>query len=451
LHIKATSIQSNFIILKKKIQYNKIKISDFLSFIAFALSISVVFLSSCYTAKQQRLLKKLDASSARHIIDSSQIVHLKDRTDSLAKADTIHIEKIAKMTYQLNTLKSQINDLDENVLNQRNKVLRKKILKKEYKQIKPTVNDLYEEVVIKAPSRDSLFRAIELEFDEPNYEGERGRLGKILKSAAKQTEKDAAKVSTIGNTKDSLIAGGTVDDSTAAYVDKRLNNFKKKFDSINVEIKYLGKQLNSDTEFKNNFTLIKTKILLIDSVVNKKAASREYVMNMILEGISVPKPSMFNLAAFFGSGGYKIPEDKKKFAVQYFSPIIDSLTKFSNKYETVYRNARIIVNGYSDATNISKGSALYKMLASFINKTDPTKAELNAALSALRAEEIATFLLERLKTSANTFKSVDKITFENVQAGFGEKYPDATIKNYKTNDDRRRIVIAFWSVLPTEE
>ncbi len=72
-------------------------------------------------------------------------------------------------------------------------------------------------------------------------------------------------------------------------------------------------------------------------------------------------------------------------------------------------------------------------------------------MSALRAEEIAAFLLQRLKETAYTFKSVDKITFENVQAGFGEKLPDASIKNYKTNDDRRRIVIAFWSVLPIEE
>lgn len=418
--------------------------------IALYIGISLLFLSSCYTAKQHRLLRKLDSSLARQIIDSSQIAYLTSRTDSLSKADTINVAKGADMNNQLSSVKNQIDRSHETILKERKKVVQKSVLKKEYVQIYSNVKNLFDEVVLKAHIRDTLFRTIERQFEEPNYEGEKGRLSKMLKSAAKQTEKDAAKVNTIGSAKDSLMASGSVDTSTSAIVDKRLNNYKKKFDSINVEIKFLGQQLNSPIEFKNNFTLIKTRILLVDSVVNKKAASREYVMNMILEGISTPKPSLYNLAAFFGPGGYKIPEEKKKLAIQYFSPIIDSLTKFSNKYEGVYRNARIIVNGYSDATNISIGSTLHKMLASYLKKNDPTKAELNAALSALRAEEIAAFLLQRLKQTAYTFKSVDKITFENVQAGYGEKLPDATIHNYKTNDDRRRIVIAFWSVLPVE-
>jgi phosphoribosylformylglycinamidine (FGAM) synthase PurS component len=440
--------------LNKVLHYTK-HIAPRLSFhlhfyIGLSIGMSVLFLSSCYTAKQHRLLRKLDSSLSRQIIDSTQIGYLTGRTDSLSKADTINIAKGAEMNNQLSTLKIQMDTLHQSILKQREKVIRKAILKKEYVQIYPNVNNLYDEVVLKAHIRDTLFRTIERQFEEPNYEGEKGRLSKMLKSAAKQTEKDAAKVNTIDNAKDSLLASGNVDTSTSAIVDKRLANYKKKFDSINVEIKFLGQQLNSPAEFKNNFTLIKTRILLVDSIVNKKASAREYVMNMILEGISTPKPSLYNLAAFFGPGGYKIPEEKKKLAIQYFSPIIDSLTKFSNKYEGVYRNARIIVNGYSDATNISTGSALYKMLADYLKKTDPTKAELNAALSALRAEEIATFLLERLKETAYTFKSVDKISFENVQAGYGEKLPDASIHNYKTNDDRRRIVIAFWSVLPVE-
>jgi outer membrane protein OmpA-like peptidoglycan-associated protein len=441
--------------LKKILQnakYNALRLSFNLHCpTVFFMGVGIFFLSSCYTTKQHRLLTKLDKAASRQIIDSTQIEYLTKRTDSLIKADTIHIVKGAEMNDQLITLKNQTELQLQNILAKRTKVSRKKVLRKNYEEINTNVNNLYEEIVSKAYTRDSLYRKIEIQFEEPNYEGEKGRLSKMLKNAAKQIEKDASKVNTIGNAKDSLFNSGKVDTSTSAIVDKRLSNFKKKFDSINVEIKYLGKQLNSPTEFKNNFTLIKTKILLIDSVVNKKAAGREYVMNMILEGVSTPKPSLFNLAAFFGPGGYKIPEDKKKLAIQYFSPIIDSLTKFSNKYETVYRNARIIVNGYSDATNISSGSALYKTLAGYLNKTNPTKAELNAALSALRAEEIANFLLKRLKETAYTFKSVDKITFENALAGYGEKLPDASIHNYKTNDDRRRIVIAFWSVLPIEE
>ena len=419
--------------------------------IAIVMSISVFLFSSCYFTKQYHLLNKIDSSLSRQVIDSTQFTNLTKRTDSLVKTDTIQITKGAEMNGKLISIKNQIDLQHQNIIDQRAKVSSKAVFKKNYTQISTNVNKLYDEVVLQANARDSIYRKIEMQFNEPYYEGEKGRLSKMLKSAAKQTEKDVAKVNTIGNTKDSLINSGKVDNNTSAVIDKRLSSFKKKFDSIKVEIKYLGQQLNSPTEFKNNFTLIKTKILLIDSVVNKKAAGREYVMNMILESVTEPKPSLFNLAAFFGPGGYKIPEEKKKLAAQYFSPIIDSLTKFSNKYETVFRNARIIVNGYSDATTVTNGSSLYKTLAAYLNKTEPTNAELNAALSALRAEEIATFLLERLKQNAHTFKAVDRITFESVQAGMGEKFPDENIHNYKVNDDRRRIVIAFWSVLPTEE
>jgi hypothetical protein len=346
MNLKKPTIKLTFAILKKLLQHNK-HIAQRLSFhlrgyIGLCIGISVFFLSSCYTAKQHRLLRKLDSSLSRQIIDSAQIGYLTRRTDSLSKADTINIAKGAEMNNQLSTLKNQTDTLHQSILKQKEKVIRKTILKKEYLQIYPKVNNLYDEVVLKAHIRDTLFRKIERQFEEPNYEGEKGRLSKMLKSAAKQTEKDAAKVNTIGNAKDSLIISGSVDTSTSAIVDKRLANFKKKFDSISVEIKFLGQQLNSATEFKNNFALIKTKILLVDSVVNKKAASREYVMNMILESISTPKPSLFNLAAFFGPGGYKIPGEKKKLAIQYFSPIIDSLTKFSNKYQAVYRTARIM-------------------------------------------------------------------------------------------------------------
>jgi len=137
-------------------------------------------------------------------------------------------------------------------------------------------------------------------------------------------------------------------------------------------------------------------------------------------------------------------------ANKYFSPVIDSLVKFSNDYSSLYRTASIIVNGYADATTIGSGSKLYKVLTAYLNNPTPQKDELNSALSALRAEEISKLLNKILKERFPDFKSIDKIVFETVEAGQGEKLPDPAITNYTANDERRRVVIIFWNILPNE-
>ena len=86
----------------------------------------------------------------------------------------------------------------------------------------------------------------------------------------------------------------------------------------------------------------------------------------------------------------------------------------------------------------------------YLNKPNPDKQELNAALSALRAEKISILLSQILKERFPDFKLISKIVFESNEAGMGEKFPKAEIKNYKPNDERRRIVIIYWNVLPAE-
>lgn len=135
---------------------------------------------------------------------------------------------------------------------------------------------------------------------------------------------------------------------------------------------------------------------------------------------------------------------------KYFSPIIDSLVKFSNNYVAVIRTATITINGYADGTNIGKGSKLYNTLATYLSNTNPDKGALNAALSALRAEKISILLTQLLKERFPDFKLITKVVFESNESGMGEKLPDAKIVNYKLNDERRRIVVIFWNVLPAE-
>ena len=99
---------------------------------------------------------------------------------------------------------------------------------------------------------------------------------------------------------------------------------------------------------------------------------------------------------------------------------------------------------------IMPGTELYKKIKNYIKIENPTKEQLNAGLSALRAEEISKLIDRFIKERANDFKTINKITFELLEAGEGEKLPDSNIKNYKENDERRRIVLIYWSVLPNK-
>jgi outer membrane protein OmpA-like peptidoglycan-associated protein len=156
------------------------------------------------------------------------------------------------------------------------------------------------------------------------------------------------------------------------------------------------------------------------------------------------------MAVFFGPGEYIIPEEKYSLAKEYFSPVIDSLMKFSNKFSAVNRTASIVLNGYADATGIGEGSNLYNLLLARLNKTTATKEELNAALSDLRAENLRVFLNRLMDERKNDFLNLNALTFENIRRGMGEKLPDPKITDYTIDDARRRIVLCYWSVLPND-
>jgi hypothetical protein len=419
-------------------------------YITCFLPIVLLFLSSCYLAKRAGLKSMLNATSSRQAYESGKLKDIHYKNDSLQNKGVIYDSVYTDINRQIREHQTRIDTLNPTIDLLHQKVDLHTTYRKERKYLGPEIRRVHRLVVENAAEKDSFFRSLENRLSEADLSGENDRLGGILKSAAKQQEKDAAKVSQIGNTKDSLHAAGKVDDSTSAKLDTRLQNYKHRMDSIGTEIKTLGGQLNSPVEFKKDFALIKRKILLIDSVVNKSASTREYAFSMIMESINNSTPNLFSLAAFFGPGGYIIPEEKYELAYSYFSPIIDSLIKFSNKYEMITRTSGIIVNGYADASRINPGSKLYKTLAEYLHKAKPRREELNAALSALRAEEISRVLLTVVKQKAPEFKSYVKITFETIEAGYGEKLPDPKINNYKVNDDRRRIVIVYWNVMPGE-
>jgi hypothetical protein len=271
----------------------------------------------------------------------------------------------------------------------------------------------------------------------------------VLQSAADQQKIEAELIELLAKKKDIKLAEGTIDDSIGYFIDQRLIKYQKRIDSVTNVISTLKAKLDTKKTFRKEFKVIQTRIVLLDSFTKNKQP-REYVFYMIDEGLDKANRTLFEMAAFFGPGGYIIPEDKYSLAKEYFSPVIDSLMKFSNKFSKVNRTASIVLNGYADATGIGEGSNLYNLLLSRLNKTTATKEELNAALSDLRAENLRVFLNRLMNERRTDFLNLNAVTFENIRRGMGEKLPDPKITDYTIDDTRRRIVLCYWSVLPND-
>jgi hypothetical protein len=324
------------------------------------------------------------------------------------------------------------------------------MVKRKFRTLINTVPLFCNTIINKGAERNALLTNVEDELGKSNLGAEKKQLKAILGNADAQQKVEVKKIDGIGNTKGNVLSSGRMDSATASGVDNRLANFLKKIEDNSREIKLLENRISTPEDYAANSASIKARVLVIDSVVNKSAAIRQITFDMLEEGIQKSTRTLFSLAAFFGPGGYAIPAEKSEKARIYFSPVIDSMIKFSNKYAQTPRTATILINGYADATQITVGSKLYKELAEQIKIDAPTKAQLNTKLSALRAEELSKLFAKTIKDKSNEIVAPSKITFANIEVGRGEQLPDSKITNYKVNDERRRIVIVYWSVLPNE-
>ncbi len=403
-----------------------------------------------YKLEQQRLNDILQKALAQQEKETAIVKRLLAKNDSLLNSGNIYDSVSTEIGAQLIAEEQRINSMNKELAAIRLKINADKTFQKEFTNLQQAVNSIDNKTKAISPVNEYAYKMMEVRLDTSNLGGEKGRMKTVLRKASAQLDKEGGTAGAVDNKKDSSLQSGTVDVLVAGKIESRLQQYQKRMDSLSREIKELGRKIDSPKEFTKDFRIIKAKVTLIDSIVNKGASTREFSFKMIDDGLSTSTKNLFELAAFFGPGGFIIPEGKYSIARRYFTPVIDSLVKFSNNYPILLRTASIIVNGYSDATAISPGTGLYKKIAGYINNETPSKEELNLGLSALRAEEISKFLNKLLKEKYPEFKAIDKIVFETLEIGQGEKLPEATIKNYKPNDARRRVVIIYWSILPIE-
>lgn len=237
-----------------------------------------------------------------------------------------------------------------------------------------------------------------------------------------------------------------IDSAINQKINLKLNTYKNQSDSLGIAINFIDSVIKKGKLFKQNKNNIEQQLILVRNY-SSNSNSRLRRFKMIDDGLAIAEQHKFNLAAFFGLGKYEISPDKVAEAEQSFAPILDSLANFSNNYADVEQMATLVVLGYADAAGFEEQSEIYKTLTTLLNDSVPTRQSLNFKLSELRAQNI-TDLMEQMLNKKKADKAVQNIDFIFIQNGKGESLPSKKITDYTEVDERRRVVMLFWNILP---
>lgn len=275
----------------------------------------------------------------------------------------------------------------------------------------------------------------------------RAAIRKELEAAKNMGNNDAKKITEIDNKKIEKFAEEKIDSLINSDIEKRLKAYKFKLDSLSVSINFLDSVIKSGKLFNKNRAEIFKQLKIIRNYKNNSVI-RLRRFEMIDEGLNIVEQHLFNLAAFFGPGKYEIPSEKLPEAENKFTPILDSLTSFYYKYKDVERFGTIRILGFADGTGFNKESEIYKTLTSLLNDSSASKESINIKLSELRAKSIANLMESILSKKITNFNSIKDLEFIFLETGKGENLPSKKITDYTADDERRRVVLLFWSILP---
>ena len=270
------------------------------------------------------------------------------------------------------------------------------------------------------------------------------RLGEVKKGQAVEQDR----VGTIGNKSFAKLAEIKLDSIINSRIQARLAKAKTGLDSVNAIIESISRMLVNKKDFRNNYRTVILPALLQLEEYRKLYNIRQQAYIMLEDGLDITTYTLFDLAAFFGPGKYQIPEESRDLASKSFAPLVDSVIRFSNKYKDLPRKASLVIVGFADGTGFAAGSDLYNTLAGLMGKTSATNPELNQKLSELRAAELVKMLSRQFVIRNAALENKDIFSVEYLEQGKGEQYPIPTIKDYRVDDERRRIVLCYWAVIP---
>ncbi|MBL7729704.1 MAG: hypothetical protein JNM88_00885 [Chitinophagaceae bacterium] len=265
---------------------------------------------------------------------------------------------------------------------------------------------------------------------------------------SEQQRREAEKIRDVRLLNDTKLREKKTDSLVHEIVDMTIDNFAVEAGSRIAAIKRLDSLISDKHSLRN--TSRKNIRAQLDSLIalNRDSTRRLAAFRMLEDGLNNTSYSLFKLAAFFGPGKYSIPQGKETAADSAFAPLIDSLISFSSKYPQLPKKATLVILGYADGTGFDPNSNLYVELERLMNKKNLSKQEMNKKLSDLRAQSLLRQLKKQLesKLAGNNTAGVLEVSF--IGQGRGEVYPFPFINDYKEEDERRRIVLCYWTVLP---
>jgi hypothetical protein len=241
-----------------------------------------------------------------------------------------------------------------------------------------------------------------------------------------------------------------IDPNIADSIRFKIGRYALDLDSMKNAVSFIDEKINASRRaYKTNKVKIDSSFALIDRYKSRSnyRLRRFTMINESLD-IIINQQHMFDLAAFFGPGKYEIPDDRKSVAEKSFSPLIDSLVAFYNRYADIDKKATLVILGYADGAGFNTESEIYPVLIEMLKDSTASKEKLNQKLSELRAINIGNLMEVSLEKKIPNYKVIKPIDFFFVESGKGEEYPSRKITDYKTDDERRRVVLLFWNILP---
>jgi hypothetical protein len=228
-----------------------------------------------------------------------------------------------------------------------------------------------------------------------------------------------------------------VDPDIGKEIVQNLKAAERKVDAQIIEAATVEKSGNQEDILK---FAEKTNVIIQSALTDLKTLNDLYDVSTF---------SQFETATFFPTGNYVIPAEKMDAAKKSIEPIVQRMIKFFGDHPKQRFVAVIVCYGFSDETVVSKESDLYPNLVKKMKSNNPTRQELNAKLSELRAKTIASLLVDLIKVNEGLVPNPKLINYDIKWLGKGEAYPyPDKIKDYKPDDKRRRMVSLIWNVLP---
>lgn len=282
------------------------------------------------------------------------------------------------------------------------------------------------------------------------YSGRKSQASKTIAATSAVLMQETKEVTDISASKEQQLADENIDTTINNRIVEKMGRYEAELADIKNKISVTDSLLKKGSKFRRNYKEVVMPSLADMDSFTAKAEARMIKYRMIKEAIAQSKKRLYEMAAFFGPGKYEIPQDKADMANALFAPVIDSLINFSNSYSAIDQTGTIVVNGYADGMDINDSSELHGLLLAALNKTSASKEQLNMQLSQLRADAISALMEKLVFAKQGQFASWDKFIINMFEYGQGETYPTKTIKDYTTDDERRRVVLLYWCVLPKD-